>query len=381
MDVTQYLHALRHYVEERGFAGYDPYDALNSPLIRALSFGTKYGRIAWTQLMRRSPVNLRPILGAPRQQNPKGMGLFLGGYARLAAMGDSTASDAIAPLLESLSVLSSKGYSGNCWGYNFDWQSRAAFVPKGTPTIVNTSFVGHALLDAHEHCGSAEALEMASTIGDFMLRDLNRKHEGDAFCFSYTPIDENYVHNANMLGASLLIRLARIIDRPALRDDGLASLAYSMEHQRDDGSWPYAETHFQQWIDSFHTGFNLEALRTVLSLGEAEQYRDAYVQGRAFYVDNFFLPDGTPKYYHDTTFPIDIHAPAQAIAFFSREPREAFGELTDRILEWMLENLHDPRGFFYFRKHPHLTIRIPYMRWGQAWAFHALTRYAYETAS
>jgi len=29
--------------------------------------------------------------------------------------------------------------------------------------------------------------------------------------------------------------------------------------------------------------------------------------------------DGTPKYYHDRIYPIDIHSPAQAICFFSRE--------------------------------------------------------------
>ena len=28
------------------------------------------------------------------------------------------------------------GYSGPCWGYNFDWQSRNFFAPRGTPPAV-----------------------------------------------------------------------------------------------------------------------------------------------------------------------------------------------------------------------------------------------------
>ena len=84
--------------------------------------------------------------------------------------------------------------------------------------------------------------------------------------------------------------------------------------------------------------------------------------------------DGSPKYYHDRTWPIDIHSPAQAVVFFS-----GMGEkdrpMTDWILNWMLTNMQDESGYFYFQKHPYYTNKISYMRWGQAWAFHALTEY------
>jgi hypothetical protein len=87
-----------------------------------------------------------------------------------------------------------------------------------------------------------------------------------------------------------------------------------------------------------------------------------------------------PKYYHHRTYPIDIHAPAQAICFLSREGEEYEG-LTDRIVAWMLKNVYSNRGFFYFRKGRFLTIRIPYMRWSQAWAFHTLTEYLLAVSS
>ena len=55
------LSKLRGYIEESNFNGYDPYDALNSPFLRAISFGNKYLRIAFTQGLKRLPVNLHPL--------------------------------------------------------------------------------------------------------------------------------------------------------------------------------------------------------------------------------------------------------------------------------------------------------------------------------
>jgi len=83
LDISSSIDTLCRFIERDDFAGYDPYDALNSPIIRFLTFGRKYGRIAWTQFMRRLHVNLRPLLFIPKGHNPKGIGLFLGSYARL----------------------------------------------------------------------------------------------------------------------------------------------------------------------------------------------------------------------------------------------------------------------------------------------------------
>lgn len=376
MEVNSQLENLRRYVAKEDFKGYDPYDGLNSPLARALSFGTKYGRIAFIQGIKRFPVNLRPLLGVRKEHNPKGIGLFLWGYTKLyKADGNPEHLPVINHLLDLLDQLKSRGYAGNCWGYNFDWQNRAFYIPKGTPTIVNSSFIGHALIDTWVNTGNKRALDMALSIKDFILNDLDRLEEEGTICFSYTPIDQTAVHNANLLGASLLIRLYRHNGDEQARDTALASLAYTMKHQHDDGSWYYAETSFQSWIDSFHTGFNLQAIRWFLEEGFAKEYRAAFDKGVTFYADNFFLTDGTPKYYHDRVYPIDIHAPAQALAFFSRMGI-GYQALTDRVLSWMLTNLYDPQsGTFAFQKTLHYTNRIPYMRWGQAWAFHGLTEY------
>ena len=375
MNIVSCLDRLRAYVEAADYAGYDPYDALNSPLIQRLGSRSKWVRIGATHLVRRSPINLRPLLGIRKGHNPKAIGLFLWGYAKLYAWTkEQRYLERIDYLLGMLEQLRSQGYSGHCWGYNFDWQSWTFLRPKGIPTIVNTSFIGHALLDCYELTGRQKALEMAIPIKDFILSDLHKTRLDGTFCFSYTPVDTEAVHNANLLGASILARLTRYCDDDRLPSAVLASTGYSMQHQGNDGSWFYAETDLQSWIDSFHTGFNLQALRYILEAGLGAQYLAAYRRGVQYYATHFFLADGTPKYYHDRTYPIDVHAPAQAICFFSREGEE-YKDLVDRILAWTLENLYSNRGFFYFRKGRFLTNHIPYMRWSQAWAFHAVTEY------
>ena len=388
MNVFSKLDKLRAYIEQEDFRGYDPYDALNSPLLKSLAFNKKYLRIAYIQLLKRLPLDLRPLLGIKKDYNPKGLGLFLWGYAKLYKFENKKIGKKeienekikkgylgkINLIMDLLENLKSKGYSGNCWGYNFDWQSRAFYVPRYTPTVVNSSFIGHALIDTYLYTGNKKALEMAISIKDFILNDLNRKEEDGTVCFSYTPIDSTAIHNANLLGASLLIRLYKYVKDSTLKDTALSSLAYSMKHQRDDGSWYYAETDYQKWIDSFHTGFNLQSILYFLEEGFGKEYKEAFDKGVKFYSDNFFLEDGTPKYYHDRIYPIDIHSPAQAVVFFSMLGNQ-YNNLTEKIVKWMIDNMQDEKGFFYFQKKNNIINKIPYIRWSQAWAFHAMTGY------
>jgi hypothetical protein len=378
MEPKQVLHELRGYCERNDFAGWDPYDALNSPFMPVLTLGLKYGRIAWTQLLRRSPINLRPLLRIPTGHNPKGLGLFLRSYSKLYAMeGKPEYLETCRHLIGLLKEYRSEGYSGNCWGYNFPWQSRVTNAPRFTPTIVNSSFIGHALLDCYELTGNEEALELVSSIPEFIMKDLNRLDEDGTICFSYMPIDYDYVHNANALGASLLVRVAKAVNlNRGVIEQARRSMAYTMNHQHEDGSWYFAEEKIQHWIDSYHTGFVLEALRHVIALGEGDEWKEHYRKGVEFYANNFFLPDGTCTYYHDRNLPIDIHCPSEAVIFFSHE--KGYSDLATKTVQRMIDTLWDERGYFRFRlTGGKIPNRIPYIRWGQAWALLSLVEYEY----
>lgn len=378
MNISQHLRDLEQHLEEEHFKGYDPFDALNSPVLKTMSFDNKILRILYIQALKRFPFNIRPLLGIKKSYNPKGVGLFLWGYAKLyATVKKPEYLEKIGFLLDLLEGLKSDGYSGRCWGYNFDWQSRAFYLPRYTPTVVNTSFIGHALMDTYLYTNNRKSIEMALTIKDFILDDLNRTEEDFGICFSYSPLDNAAIHNANLLGASLLARLYKFTKDESIKDAALASLAYSMKYQREDGSWFYAETGMQRWIDSFHTGFNLQSLMYFLDQGLGCEFQEAFEKGVRFYAQNFFRPDGTPQYYHDKADPVDIHSAAQAVVFFSRMG-EKYRGLAEKILGWMIENLRDRSGYFYYRKGRLLKNRIPYIRWSQAWSFHALAEYFFH---
>lgn len=237
---------------------------------------------------------------------------------------------------------------------------------------MNSALIDHALLDTWAYTGIQLALDLAIPIAQFIMEDIPRNPMPSGFCFSYSPIDNYCVHNANVLGASLLLRLGDITGQQRFTQTAYDSLAYTLSCQRADGSWVYSERKGSHWVDSFHTGFVLQGILTFVQVGKDEASRHALLKGARFYCENFFLPDGPPKYYPHSIFPIDIHCPAQALALLPLVGKE-YHPLALTVARWMIGRLRDPEGFFFFRKHRFFSNRIPYMRWEQAWAFHGLT--------
>jgi hypothetical protein len=390
---------LLRYCRSEAWAGYDPYDALNSTLARALPLRRKLPRTVLTQLVKRSPVNLRPLLGVKKGLNPKGLALAARAVMLLAehnghalppdllkepdrdshpldSTRDSFDTD-LRFLLDKLDALRSKGYDEACWGYNFDWQSRAFFAPRGTPNVVCTTFAAHAFLDWHQESSSARALELATGSCRFLIDRINRAEEGQGHCFSYTPLDHSKVHNVNMLAAELLARAFRLRGDMEYREAAERAVRFTMSKQRADGSWPYGEANSQSWIDSFHTGFILVSLKRIIDHLGVNDWLDGLKGGCEFYAGRFFLADGTPSYYHNRLFPIDVHSAAQAIITFSEmtDLMPNANEMASRAVKWAINNLQDRAGFFYFQRHRLYTIKIPYMRWAQSWMLYALSLY------
>ena len=383
------------WIEGQGFRGWDPFDALNSPLLERLTFGRRRLGQVWVQALKRSPVNLRSRLGVAKGYNPKGMGLFLGSYLyKWQASGARQHLERVHFFADWLREHVSPGYSGACWGYNFDWPNRGFFAPAGTPTVVNTAFIALAFLDADRALGGGsrrdesagggapggEGLAVARSGCDFVLEDLNRLcPNSDTLCFSYTPLDERYIHNANVMGAWLLARVHARTGEGHLREEALAATRYTVRCQRADGSWPYGEGPADGWVDSFHTGFVLVALQGVARCLETAEFDDALAAGYRFWKERMFLPDATPKYYAHRVYPIDAHSVAQAIltylVFSEHDPEaEAWAR---RVARWGVDHMQDRDGHFHYQIYRHYRIRIPYMRWSQAWMQRALTELLY----
>lgn len=372
---------LKSYCEQEEFKGWDPFDGLNSQLFNALpTKQSRFFRLAWLQFFKRSPINLRKITYTPKGYNAKGLGLFLTGYCNLYKLNpQDEVKQKIEFLIEKLFELENKEYSGSCWGYNFDWQARAFFQPKNTPTVVATTFIGYALLDAYEITQDQKLLDKARSACDFILKDLNRTYEGETFAFSYSPLDNTSVFNATLLGCRLLSRVYSFTSEKNLIEEARKGLTYCCNHQNRDGSWAYSTLPYHQWIDSFHTGYNLEGIAEYQKYSGDNSFDKNLENGLSFYLKNFFLLDGTPKYYHNQTFPIDIHSPAQLILTLARTGKlTEHIDLVKRVIQWTIANMQSDKGYFYYQKKKFWTSKIPYIRWSQAWMFYALSFYLYE---
>jgi len=373
------------YCRAQQWRGYDPYDGLNSRLFQLFPIKSKHLRIAWIQALKRFPINLRPVFLVEKGYNAKGLALFLRalllGHKVLHPIPPQEVLNDIAFLLEELDRLCLGRYSGAAWGYNFDWQSRAFFVPRNTPSIVCTSFVANALLDAYEVLGNEKYLMVARSACDFILTDLNRTEDGDSICFSYTPLDRTQVHNANLLGAALLARVYSKTGEAVLRDYAIQAARFSIKHQRQDGSWLYGTLPFHNWIDNFHTGFNLVSLDAIMKHCGEPRWQENLSAGFRFYCDNFFLDGGVPKYYHNSCLPVDIHSCAQAIITLTvlRHLDRRAQQLAAACASWTIDYMQDEEGFFYFQKHRFYTNKIAYIRWAQAWMLYALAIFNYHS--
>lgn len=375
------IRKLLAYCRANEWAGYDPYDALNSRLFAsAPMLDRRIPRLVLTQILKRLPVNFRPLLAIPKTQNPKGLALFLSAFVKLRRTEVEDQEKLIAFMIERLEALRSPGVAYSCWGYSFPWQTRTVVVPSGAPNLVCTTFVANALLDSYEHTGNAELFEMAASSALYILNELYWV-DGAVAGFAYPlPSIRNNVHNSNFLAAALLCRVGKHTGDAKLIEAALKVARYSASQQHPDGSWSYGETPTQKWIDNFHTGFNLCALREIAKSLETDEFEPYVKRGFAFYLEHFFREDGAAKYYHNATYPVDIHCVAQSIitllALKDLDSRSV--SLAQKVFQWAMEHMWDEKGFFYHRVLRGWTNRISYMRWSQAWMFLALTLLVYD---
>ena len=379
--ILQSFLELKKYCKQEEYKGWDPYDGLNSTIFQAMPILPKkrLSRLMWIQFIKKAPLNLRPFLDIEKEYNSKGLALFISGYSKISHIDKfrEEALEQIKFLADKVISLRTPGFSGNCWGYNFDWESRAFFQKKYTPTIVATTYVANSLLDAYEITKKEEYLESAISAKDFIISDLNRTYDGSGnFAFSYSPFDHTSVFNASLLGARLLSRVYSYNKEDELINLAKKAVDYCCNFQNPDGSWYYSTLPFHQWIDNFHTGFNLECIYEYGKFSNDDSFKKNFDKGLNYYLQTFFDTQGRSKYYNNSLYPIDIHAPSQLIVTLSKSNQfNEYKELIDRVVTWTISHMQSQKGYFYFQKRKYYTNKIPYMRWSQGWIFYGLSHY------
>jgi hypothetical protein len=366
------------WAAERQFAGYDPYDGLNSPLIDTIARNW-FTRLLGIHAVDKAPVNVRPLLGVPKERNPKGIALFAMAYLnRHRETGRESDRAQAKELLGWLDANQSPDFDEAAWGYNFDWQNgRQFFLPAYSPSIVVTVFVGKAFLEYYEAIGDEWALDVARSAVSFIQSHINRERVNGFDVFSYTPDDSFVLVNTNALAAGLFYAVAPHTEGTRLSERATELYEFVCDVQAESGGWYYSvpseESHLSH--DNFHTGFVLESLYQYAMDKPADHHvRRSYRDGMRFYRSNLFDDDGAPRFESDQRYPYDAHAAAQAILTFAQtgtEPDRAMGR---KVCRWTLSNMMDESAYFYRRVGRVLTDHTPYMRWSQAWMCRALSK-------
>jgi len=377
-NISKSLSELIKYIEEERYEGYDPYDALKSPLFNLPFFrNNKLIRFGTQQLVKRSPINLRKLLAVPKGKNPVTLGLSIQAYSYLYKIYPEQRNDYLERIdrsIDELVELVPEGYSGNCWGYDFDWEARYASIPAYQPTIVATGFVVNSLFECYLLTGNEKAKELIISTKDFVLKDIHRTYEDDgSFIFSYSPFDEQKVFNASMKGVRILSFIYHFTNEEELKTTALKAAEFVVNAQNDNGSWYYSKKATGEWVDNYHTGYILDCLDDFNKYCEpaAKKYELSLKKGIEYYKKNFFEADRIPKFYNNNKYPIDCTSAAQSILTLTR-----FGEheTAKNVASYIIDAMQDEKGYFYFRKFKNYQIKTSFMRWSNAWMFVALSK-------
>ncbi|MEL0608943.1 aspartate-semialdehyde dehydrogenase [Vibrio echinoideorum] len=378
--ITDIQRSLLDDATYNNFSGFDPFDGLNArlfaafPRLRNSLFG-----LAWIQFFKRSPINLRSYFGVSKKRNPKGVALFISG------MLEQYQTTQEVHLLEEAQKLadwllenqcSSETWGASCWGYHFDWKARAFFVPKGKPNVISTIYVSRALFDLGKLTNNQRYVDAACSSAEFIVEHLYTEDQQRQF-FAYIPGEKAFVHNASLWAAAWVGFVGSETDNPKYQELARTVAWQSINEQSADGSWVYGARSHHQFIDGFHTGYNLEALNELKYSLQTSEFDDSIELGLAYYKEHLFEADGTAKYYHNNRYPLDPHSVAQAVITLTKVGgTKADIDMAGKVLDWSTNELYlsDKKQFVY-QKTAKTTNSINYVRWTQAWMYLSISVY------
>jgi hypothetical protein len=369
---------LQNYIEGESYKGYDPYDTLMSfiPFVRI----NKWLAIIATQVQKRNPINIRPLLGIKKDYNPKGLGLMLHAYAVLQQKQPSKDySSQIELLINLLKELSTKGYSGYCWGYNFGWCSPEKYLKPYSPTSVATAFIIKGFYESYKVNPTEEIKSIILSSSDFVLCDLAYTEDESGICYSYSTEKKDICYNASLLAGEILSINYAITKNESIKKKCHHIVNYVVNKQHSDGHWAYSNNKSngnERTQTDFHQGFVLESISNIVTLCEIkdETIEQSLNKGCSFYILQQFEPNGRSLFRIPKLYPTDIHYQAQGIITLCRLKHNSseLHSFAKTIAEWTIENMQSKKGYFYYRVYKFFKDKTSYIRWGQAWMFLAL---------
>lgn len=271
-------------------------------------------------------------------------------------------------------------YDRHCWGYPFDWVTRTGVMTAHTPLITSTPYAYEAFAAVHGIDAEPRWLAVMQSTAEHALRDIpDAPQARGAASAGYNPDDRaGGVVNASAYRAFLLTLAAVQFSRDDYRSVARRNLAYVLQAQRGDGSWPYATDGVRDFVDHFHTCFVLKALAKIDAIDPSASCRDAIDAGVRYYVRHLFDGDGLPRPFAQaprlTVYRAELYDYAECInlavllgARHAELDARARNALADLLEHWQRDD-----GSFRSRRLLFGWDNVPMHRWAQAQLFRSL---------
>ncbi|MDE3185550.1 MAG: AGE family epimerase/isomerase [Bacteroidota bacterium] len=389
-EVNQSIEKFIHWLRKNGYYSYDQYDF----------WGTAYGikakeiyyknKVAGIPLV--SPVFVSEIffpsvrkVFVSKKRFPIADAHFIMAFLNLYEVTSNQeyleeAKKIAVELLKS----SVSGFSGNSWGYPFDWMTTRGLWTSGIPLITTTGYCFEAFLQLYNITYDKKYLDTAYSIFLFTLNDLtDTQIDKDTAACSYSPIDNSQIVNANAYRASVLIEgFIRFNNEEAYKKATL-NINFILKSQNADGSWKYAvNDERDNFVDNFHTCFVLKNLIKINKFKKDERISEAIKKGYDFYKSNLIDSTGRPlpfaKLSRLNIVKRELYDYAEGISLglLLKEQDAEAGDIVNKMVKDLVEKYQNKNGSYITRVNNfNIKNKIPYLRWPQAQLFFALTNY------
>lgn len=329
------------------------------------------------QIIKRSPINFRRILGVKKSVNPKMLGLMAQVNGAMYMKEESEIYlDRLDSIYSLLIDVRSKS-SGISWGYNYYWPKRSETdVPAYTPNVVVTCFIGRGAYYAYKATHDEKWKHLLEDIGRFLLNDINIYRGDDGVCFSYTTAQKDKVINVNMLVAEVLTYIDVISDNDIHNELVSDIIKFTSIHQNVDGSWWYSHGYSSNKVKKqldFHQGYVLESL---LRVSKHRKDLENSISGLIMSGDKFYrekildVEKGIAYWRFPKKYPIDIHNQAEAIIWLSLTKNTSSAKV---FVDYTMKHFWSrSKRYFYYQKYPLITNKTKYLRWSNGWMSVAL---------
>ena len=252
-------------------------------------------------------------------------------------------------------------YENFSWGLPWKWNGR----PKEFSYITTSTFAGYFFIHLYEVTRDEEYLNVAKSIGDWIIKEDGFRDEPDGIWFSYSDhISLNYpIINAIAMSGGFFSRLYLHTQNKDYEKLAAGSARYVINNQNEDGSWYYSTE--RAYIDNIHTGFTIEGLCTVYAVFPSlqETLQRPLMAAHDFYWNRLYTTRGFGKenlgnsLLHKIkikTLPISIETRlcgyATGIRAFTKLSRTLGIENNGLIItKYVIENLQTETGAFRFK--------------------------------